>query len=167
MVFEDWIKKIIDSGNLCEGYTEKVSEAESNRKLMDIVLDANGISYLCEMQKKGIPLPYEIINTRFGAYINGRYKAQFANDKGNGYTSSLYCATTEDVVIDTTIACLLGCTCKVSIPPNAFVRLYCDKNCDLIIDCPASSKLIVDYWQGFTFDYADRDSFNNITFNKH
>lgn len=59
MRFSEWINKIIESGLLCEAYTDKVEEAKSKKRLMDIVLDSNGQSYLCEMQAKGMALPYE------------------------------------------------------------------------------------------------------------
>lgn len=149
MDFKEWINNVIETGNLCGGYTDKVYEARSKKQLFDIVLDANGSSYMCEMQVKGFPLPYETIHREFGHYINGRYKGEFKNEKGNGYTSSLYCCYAEDeLLIDTTLTTMLGCNTDVYVRPNDFVRIYADQNCEIHISCPSSSKCIIDYWDG-------------------
>ena len=149
MDFNTWINKVIESGNLCGEYKDKVDDAKSKLQLMRIVLDANGVSYLCEMQAKGMPLSYETINKDFRSYINGRYKAEFKNEKGNGYTSSIYCCYAEDeVLIDTTLTIMLGCNTDVYVRENDFVKIYADKNCELHISCPPSSKCIVEYWDG-------------------
>lgn len=149
MSFNEWIKKVIETGNLCGGYTDKVHEAKSKKKLMDVCLDSNGASWLPEMQAKGMPLPYETILKEFGSYINGRYKAEFKNEKGHGYTSSIYCCYAEDeCLIDTTLTTMLCCNTDVYIRENDFVKIYADKNCELHISCPDSSRCIVEYWEG-------------------
>ena len=149
MDFKTWINKVIESGNLCGEYKDKVDDAKSKKQILDIVLDANGSSFLQEMQAKGMPLPYETINNEFRSYINGRYKAEFKNDKGNGYSSSLYCCYAEDeLLIDTTLTTMLGCNTDVYIRNNDFVKIYADKNCELHISCPESSRCIVEYWDG-------------------
>lgn len=149
MDFKTWINKVIESGNLCGEYKDKVDDAKSKKQILDIVLDANGSSFLQEMQAKGMPLPYETINNEFRSYINGRYKAEFKNDKGNGYSSSLYCCYAEDeLLIDTTLTTMLGCNTDVYIRNNDFVKIYADKNCELHISCPPSSTCIVEYWEG-------------------
>lgn len=149
MDFKTWINTVIKTGNLCEDYKVKVDDANSKKQLLDIVLDANGVSYLCEMETKGYPLPYETIHRQFGSYINGRYKAEYKNEKGNGYTSSIYCCyAEEEMLVDTTLTTMLGCNTDVYIRENDFVRIYADKNCELHISCPPSSRCIVDYWDG-------------------
>lgn len=149
MDFNTWINTVIKTGNLCEDYKVKVDDAKSKLQLMQVVLDANGSSFLQEMQAKGMPLSYETINKDFRSYINGRYKAEFKNEKGNGYTSSIYCCYAEDeLLIDTTLTTMLGCNTDVYIRPNDFVKIYADKNCELHISCPVSSRCIVDYWDG-------------------
>lgn len=149
MSFFMWINKVIQSGNLCADYEDKVRDSKSRKQLLDIVLDANGVSYLQEMQAKGMPLPYEIIHKEFGSYINGRYKAEFKNEKGHGYTSSIYCCYAEDeCLIDTTLTTMLGCNTDVYIRENDFVKIYADSNCELHISCPISSRCIVEYWDG-------------------
>ena len=69
MRFSEWINKIIESGLLCEAYTDKVEEAKSKKRLMDIVLDSNGQSYLCD------PLEGRLVAAdfqHFGKQIRGR-----------------------------------------------------------------------------------------------
>lgn len=147
MKFEDWIKQVISSGNLCNGYEDKVSRAASRKQLIDIVCDANGISYLCEMNSAGYPLPYEVICNEFKYYINGKYKAEFVNEKGNGYTSSIYCCYNGELEIDTTLICLLGCNItNLKIKENGFARIYMDKNCIIDMEVPPTSLCIVEVW---------------------
>lgn len=151
MTFEEWINKVIQSGNLCSGYSNKVSSSKSKLQIVRIVLDTNGVSYLPEMDGKGFPLPYDTILREFKNYINGNYIAQFSNDKGHGYSSSIYCCYSEgnEIHVNSTLSTYLGCSnVTLKINENDFVHLYIDKNCDLSIDCPESSKCLVDYWEG-------------------
>ena len=150
MTFRNWIDKIIDAGQLCAGYQTKVLDAISKKEVMDIVLDANGVSYLLEMQERGLGLPYETIISEFRPYINGRYVGEFKNEKGNGYTSKIYCCYSDnkDIVADTTALVLLGCNNTIDIPENAFVKIYADKNCDIEINCPKSARAIVEHSSG-------------------
>lgn len=150
MQFKEWINEIIKTGILCGNYTDKVNGALSKKRLMDVCLDANGASWLPELQAKGFGLPYETILTEFKGYINGRYVAEYKNEKGHGYASTLYCCHHEDdkIEINTTLTTLLGCRTKIFIKENDFVRLYVDKNCELVITCPQSSRCIVEYWKG-------------------
>ena len=149
MTFNDWIKEIISSGNLCAGYTDMVMDAKSKLQLFRICLDANGCSYLPEMDEKGYALPYDVILNEFKNYINGNYIAEFRNERGSGYTSALYCCYSDGNRIDvvTTLATFLGCSnVELHIAENNFAHLYLDKNCDVKIFCPQSSHVIVDYW---------------------
>ena len=151
MTFEEWINKVIKSGNLCSGYSSKVTSSKSKLQIVRIVLDANGVSYLPEMDAKGFPLPYDTILREFKNYINGNYTAQFSNDKGHGYSSSIYCCYSggDEISVNSTLSTYLGCSnVTLKINENDFVHLYIDKNCDLSIDCPESSKCLVDYWEG-------------------
>lgn len=147
--FKEWISSLKEKALLCETYCDKVDNAKSKLELVRSVLDANGSSFLQEMQAVGFPLPYDVICSVFRSYINGRYKAEFKNDKGNGYTSSLYCCYAEDeLLIDTTLTTMLCCNTDVYIRQHDFVKIYADKNCELHISCPPSSKCIVEYWDG-------------------
>ena len=152
MDFENWISKIIESGNLCSGYTDKVLNAQSKLQIMRTVLDANGCSWLPEMDKKGMPLPYSVILSEFKNYINGNYIAEFRNERGSGYSSTLYCCYSDSNRIDvtTTIITLLGCGggIELHIAPNNFCHIYLDKNCDVKVFCPDNGRAIIDMWDG-------------------
>lgn len=148
MKFTDWIDNIIESGNLCDEYIEKVRKAISKKQIMDIVLDANGQTFLCEMQNKNIGLPYETIINEFGNYINGRYIATIDNK----YTSTLYCCygMGNEVTIESTITIFLGCSnLHIKIPSNQRCELTFDRNCNnIVIDCPKTSIVYLN-------DYSD------------
>ena len=58
MEFHEWLNTCIKTGNLCDAYKDKALDAKSKLALMRLALDANGCSYLCEMQAKGYPLSY-------------------------------------------------------------------------------------------------------------
>lgn len=157
MDFNEWLCKVRDCGLLCETYADKVDEAKSKRQLMNVVLDSNGVSYLCEMDSKGLALPYEVILKSFSSYVNGRYVSEHKNDKGNGYTSCIYCcySDSDTIEINTTLTTLLGCSANVYIKDNDFVKIYADKNCDLRIFCPSSSRCIIEYWRGARIEVMD------------
>lgn len=152
MDFENWISNIIESGNLCSGYTDKVLKAQSKLQIVRNVLDANGCSWLQEMDKKGMPLPYSVILSEFKNYINGNYIAEFRNERGSGYSSAIYCCFSDGNRIDvtTTLLTMLGCGggIELHIAENNFCHIYLDRNCDVKIFCPESARVIVDMWEG-------------------
>lgn len=152
MDFENWISNIIESGNLCSGYTDKVLKAQSKLQIVRTVLDANGCSWLQEMDKKGMPLPYSVILSEFKNYINGNYIAEFRNERGSGYSSAIYCCFSDGNRIDvtTTLLTMLGCGggIELHIAENNFCHIYLDRNCDVKILCPESARVIVDMWEG-------------------
>lgn len=157
MTFEEWINKVIQTGNLCSGYTDKVSSANSKLQLMRIVLDANGVSYLPEMDERGFPLPYDTILKEFKNYINGNYTAMFSNEKGRGYSSSIYCCYSDgnEINVNSTLSTYLGCSnVTLRIEENDFVHLFIDKNCNLSVECPESSRCIIDKWKGAKVDIS-------------
>ena len=144
--FEQWIERIVSCDDLCASYYDKVNKSVSNKALMDIVTDANGMSFLPQMEAKGTPLPYEVITKRFGSFINGRYTAKHETSKGKYYTSSIYCCFQGNINAETTLLTLLGCDCSVLVKDNHIIQIYCDKNTELEICCPSTSKAIVHYW---------------------
>lgn len=149
MTFSEWIDKVISNGKLCEEYTAKVGDARSKKALMDIVLDANGCKFLCEMDENGIALPYETIKREFGAYINGRYVAEYTAKNGGHYNSSIYCCYEEgECLVETTVATMLGCKTTIVMNDNDYVKIIADKNCDLTIKCQESTRCSVEYSDG-------------------
>lgn len=166
MTFDEWVNTAIESGCMCEGYSNMVSSAKSKLQMMRIVLDANGIGYLQEMQENGHSLPYETILSEFKRYINGNYIAEFRNERGSGYTSTMYCCYSDGNRIDvvTTLATFLGCSnVELHIAENNFAHIYLDKNCDVSIHCPISARCIVDYWDGAIVRCSDK----NVILVKH
>lgn len=145
----EWIENIIENGALCGNYTDKVNEAKSKLQLFRLCCDANGANFLMEMQAKGMPLPYETMTKEFASYINGRYIAEYRNEKGNGYTSCLYCChDRETIFVDTTLCSVLGYTGRIVVAKNNFAKIYLDKNCDVQIELQDGARSIVEYWKG-------------------
>ena len=150
MKFIHWLRAIIEDGFICDNYVGKLDNVVCKREIMDIVLDANGVSFLLDMEEAGHGLPYDTVVKEFGGYINGRYKAEFKKKNKNGYSSKIYCCYTEssEIEIDTTATVLLGCNNDIRIKPNDYVKLYVDCNCDININCPKSSQCIVEFSKG-------------------
>ena len=149
MKTKDWLNTIINAGLLCGTYTGKVNDAKSKKQLIDICFDANGINFLCEMQEKGMPLPYETICSEFAPFINGRYVAEYRNEKSHGYTSKLYCCYNEpEIVVDTTVCTVLGCSGTIVVAKNNYAKIYIDVNCDVKIKLEDCAKANVEYWKG-------------------
>ena len=144
--FEQWIERIVSCDYLCASYYDKVNKSVSNKELMDIVTDANGMSFLPQMEAEGTPLPYEVITKRFGSFINGRYIAEHKTEKSRSYTSCIYCCFQGNINAETTLLTLLGCMATVVVKTNHIIQIYCDKNTELNICCPSTSKAIVHYW---------------------
>lgn len=162
-IFENWINELYSNGMLCAEYKDKIDIAKSNKQLVDIVMDANGMSFLPEMLSKGIPLSYDLITSRFAPFINGKYTGHIKNDKGHEYTSAIYCGYIGDIDnASTTLLTLLGCSCVVNISPNAFVHIYVDGNSSVQVNCPDTAKAIVEYWGN-----AGVVSFGNVKYIVH
>ena len=145
---KEWLDAIIDKGVLCDEYKDKVQKALNKKELMDIVLDANGVSWIPEQIYKKRGLDYDTICEEFGAFINGKYKAEYRDNDGKGYTSSMYVRQTDKIIVDTTLCCLMDVVGKVRISENNVAKIYLDQNCDIEIDVPESSKCIVYYFVG-------------------
>lgn len=144
--FQEWFADIVENGLICEEYKNKIFKRRSKLNIIQTVLDANGVSFLQEMNEKGFGLPYEVIMKQFKSYINGRYKAEFSKGDRIFYTSRLYCCYQEEVLIDSTVTTLLGCKCDITIEDYDFVKIYLDSNCDVRINCPKNARCLVEYW---------------------
>jgi len=149
MTTNDWLKQIQEAGLLCEEYTDKVELAMNKTQLIDLAFDANGISFIPEMESKGYALPYESIISEYGGFVNGRYKRS-----KDGYTSSMYVLCEDDVEVDTTITCFLGCKCWVILPEFSFREIYLDKNCVVKLSVPSNSRVSIHTWEGAKIDFS-------------
>lgn len=152
--FDKWVNEILSTGSLCDSYTDKLKRAKSNKQIMDLVLDANGVSYLQQMQEKGLVLPYEVITSRFRSFINGGYISEHKNVNGERYTSSMYCCYQGDIDVKSSLVALLGCKANIYVKENSVVQIYADRNCEISVGCPSSSKAIVHYWGNREPEYS-------------
>lgn len=157
MVVKEWLDTIIEKGVLCDGYKEKVQKALNKKDMMDIVLDANGVSWIPEQIAKGRCVSYKAMYKEFWPFLNGRYKAKFQQETGE-YTSSMYVGIHNErdlsgvlfgnVFVDTTLCVLLDIQGDVEIAKNHVAKIYLDQNCDVRIIVPETSKCIVYYFVG-------------------
>lgn len=145
--FEQWVNDISEAGLLCTEYKAKVGMSMSNKQLIDIAMDANGMTYLCKMAGKGHGLPYSVITSRFAPFINGRYVSRHRSKNGREYTSAIYCRY--DGLIDdakVTLLTILGSKCTIEVSPYHVIRVYVDSKSDVDIKCPETSEAYVEYW---------------------
>lgn len=142
--FEEWIKEVSDTGNLCDDYQGRVRRSVSNKQLFDIATDANGMSYLCEMRAKGHALPYSVIKSRFGNFING--KCVVSHGTKDPYSSSIYCEHDGEVMANTNIMTFLGCKSTVMVGDGSVTYIFADSNTELSVICSSMGKAIVRYW---------------------
>lgn len=139
--FNDYIKKRINEGYLCNICADIANNAKSKKEFMDMVLCSGGISWLQEMQIKDRGLSYDIMRNHFKDYINGKYIAYFPNcNNSKIYTGALYMDITDKLDITTNYVTLFNCQCEINIPENIIVTMCIDKNCDVMINCPENSR---------------------------
>lgn len=144
--FDNWIEKIKHRGLLCGDYAGKVAKASCNKDLFEIVTDANGMTFLMEMAKKGYPLSPEYIRTRFAGYINGRCTVTHKTDKGREYTSALYCGNRMPVIAETTLLTFIDSKCSVRVPSNHVCKIYIDESSVVDVEVAENAQAIVEYW---------------------
>ena len=143
MKVHEWIKKMVDAGFTCDAYTGKLNSSVSKKDIIDVCLDANGITFLCDMQAKGFPLPYENILREYGAYINGRYKAVYKDENGKQlYTSCMYIGVDTSIVVDTTVTVLFDCKGVVEVPADKHAILVLGYGSDISINNNAENRLV-------------------------
>ncbi len=147
MTFKDWLYIIKDEGLICDRYLPKVLSARSRKQYMDAVLNINGMSFLCDMSDAGHKLPYEVIKSEFGAYLNGRYIATNTSVSGS-YTTAMYCGVNKpsEITVNTTLTGIFGCDCVVNIPSNTVAHLCVDECSKVAIVLGDNSKCHVDVW---------------------
>lgn len=152
----DWLNnEIIANGLLCDEYTERVRNAVSKKQLFEIVCDANGVSFLPEMREKGFPLGYDIIGEEFSKYINGQHKPSFKS-KVDGeeveYTSAVYMTNEKELLIDTTIACVLDFHGEITVTPFHGSRIVLDQRCDAKIYGSKYNNTVVEVYGNSTVE---------------
>ena len=159
--FKEWIELLVHEGLLCDAYQEKLKHAHSKASIMDVCLDANGISFLCEMEEKGYGIPHEILKRDFWRYFNGKYISQRMKNGHPTYSGSIYCDDDSDSTLCATCTSFLGCVKNVFVKENDFVRICADKNSILTVYCPKSSRCLIECYGSATI--IDANKFNNLT----
>lgn len=151
----DWIEDEHLKGELCEEYYERLCDAKSKKQVMDIVMDINGLEYLCLSREKGNPLPYEVIEKEFRSYINGKYIPKFNFSKMTEYDSSVYLSLGKDceVNVGTTLALFLNCSCDIYVKDYHVARIFLDGNCDVRLHCPKGASVIVEAFGDAKVEY--------------
>lgn len=124
-VFEQFLRKAKKMG-LCKEYTDKVDNAGSKAAFLQIALDANGMSWLCDSICRGWGLSAEYIAEEFKPFNNGAFVR-----RKDGYTSAMYCNTeAEEIKITTTAVLIIGY--KGTVIVNRPCQLYLC-NSDVVI----------------------------------
>lgn len=148
-----WVSDLSKSDNICLQYYDKIKKAKTKKRIVDIAIDSNGCSFLCDMESKNMLIPYSHITSIFSSFINGNYTS-FHGDKDRGYTSSIYCCYQGDIDVKSSLVTLLGCKANVYVKENSVVQIYADRNCEISVGCPSSSKAIVHYWGNREPEYS-------------
>lgn len=159
MTFKDWLTLVKDKGLICERYLPMVDAARSRKQFMDVVLDVNGLAFLCDMREKGYGLPYDVMCDEFKAYLNGRYIHK-KNVLARGYTASMYCRveTPSEITINTTLTGIFGCSCSIHVPANIYCQLIVDGSSVVNITVGNCGRCYVDLWRGGEVTFDDTDS---------
>lgn len=135
---------------LCEEYTDKWTAAKSKKALIDIALDANGLSYVATAVAKGYGLTAEYICSEFAPFNNGKYIRH-----KDGYTSVLYCSCGKDgdlAAFDATTTALLAIDFigTITIPKNRICEMH-------LVNCKCYIK---GEGRGRVYSYGDTNIFN-------
>jgi hypothetical protein len=159
MTFKEWLNIVLDKGLICERYLPEVDAARSRKQFMDVVLDVNGMTFLCDMRERGYGLPYNVLCDEFKAYLNGRY----IHKKSvllRGYTASMYCRveTPSEITINTTLTGIFGCSCNVHVPANTCCQLIVDGSSVVNITVENGGRCYVDLWRGGEVTFDDSSS---------
>lgn len=155
MTFKEWLNIVLDKGLICERYLPAVDAARSRKQFMDVVLDVNGMAFLCDMRLQGYGLPYETIESEFRAYLNGRYIHAKPSASGS-YTSSMYCGVDmpAEITVNTTLTGLFNCNCIVNVSDNTICQIYVDSNSNIELHVPSTSKCYIEVWRGGSCIYT-------------
>lgn len=134
---------------LCEEYTDKWTAAKSKKQLLDVALDANGLSFVANAVAKGY-LTAGYICSDFFPFINGKYIRH-----KEGYTSALYCSCGNDNDLTafeakTTALLVINFVGTITIPKNRICEMH-------LVNCKCCIK---SEGRGNVYLYGDTDIFN-------
>ena len=111
--------------NLCEEYSFKWDGCRTDKELIDMALGVKGVHFMAGLSATEDGLGTDAIKSRFGPYINGRYRS-----RQKGYNSSMYAGVEGGIIeADTTLLLAIGCNCTVKVPPFFCTQVYLDRGC--------------------------------------
>ncbi len=170
MKLKDIIALAIREGDVCDGYKERLNEASTLKEVMDIAMDVNGMEWLCFQSQYSYFDFRDALLHLAPSFINGKHTASYMNDKGNGYTTSLYVGDKDvkrtDVEVDSTIACFLRMSADVYIRKNNFVRIYADKDTSITLHLDKNAKCEVNVSGNGIVLIDDKSESSNVLINR-
>lgn len=158
MTFKEWLEVVKSEGLICDRYLPLVLSSRSRKQFMDVALDINGITFLCDMVNAGYGLPYNVMNTEFAAYMNGRY-IHVSSSSSGAYSSSMYCGVKvpSEITASTTLLGIFNCHCEIHVPKNHTVQLCVDSSSDVTVKLEPGSRCYIDLWDGGIVNRQDND----------
>ena len=132
MNLEEWIEDIYNKRFLCEEYYFLFKRAKSDKDIIDIVLDANGVFFLPKMARLGHPLPEDAIIPRFESYINGNYNPIYQSPMGGKFSSSIFCGFIGGIERLTTQMCILYSNCNIELTQWDYLKI-CSYNSNITL----------------------------------
>lgn len=136
--YNNFISKITSKGLLCSEYIEKLKIACSKHAIFNILCDCNGVSFFHELEKDGIDVPYNDVESFFAKYINGQCICKY-----NGYTSTMMVNYNGEYTAETTLISVVNSKCTITIPSNSYVTIYVNKssNVDVFLEHDARANV--------------------------
>lgn len=142
-------KRIALSLGLCDEYKHKWDSCVSEKELIDIALDSNGVEFLADSFSFGWGMSYDYIKERFSDFINGKY----VRNK-DGYTSEIYIGYNGAISLRSTITIIVNSYVDLAIPEHYVGSVYvCDHSKVWV-----HGRGIVDI-----YEYGDNDVCENFT----
>lgn len=112
-------REVARERGLCDRYSRLWDSCTSNKQLLDLAMDSNGIPYLCESVSQGWGLPVDYLLARFRMYINNKYISLH-----KGYSSKLFIRHYDNVWVDATNVVLIECSTVLVVPKNTICNIY-------------------------------------------
>ena len=146
MTLDEWVRMAVHRNMICGEYSAKVEMAHSRHDIFRILCDANGVSFIAELENAGITIPYDILKKDFVNFLNGKKIMEY-----DGYTSCMYCDYEEPIRVETTLVSLLRCKCDITVPNNRYPSIILNKDCDVTITLLSGARLNLNVFNGAKF----------------
>lgn len=143
-MIKEWTLNAVQHRLICKDYAARIQAAATKRDYFRILCDANGISFVGELQKKGLLLPLQEFKEEFKPFVNGAQIIRY----DNGVTSKLYIDYNDNIIADTTLMSIINCKCVIDIPNYHYPRIVIDQNSDVIINIGTGVRATIDIFDG-------------------